>query len=141
MNISDAEVKVIRKYCLDMGGMLFADNGGGNFDTGFRRLLKLVFPELPIVEIPFDDVIFRQPFYFPKGAPPLWHHSGNTAMGVKYRGRWVVFYHQGDLIDAWKDGHSGASEGVTMEAYKMGVNVMNYAFNQYMQMNFGDVTK
>jgi len=138
IGVSHAECKILRKYCIDMGGLIFADNGGGNFDQSFRALLKRTFPELPLVEIPYDDVIFQQPFYFPSGAPPLWHHSGNQAMGVKYNGRWIVFYHQGDINDAWKDGHSGASQNLAEQAYKLGVNVINYAFNQYMQINYGD---
>ncbi len=137
MNISQSEVKVLRSYCLEMGGLLFADNGGGQFDSQFRALMKRTFPELRLVEISKDDVLFQQPFYFPSGAPPLWHHSGNNALGIKYKGRWVVFYHQGDINDAWKTGHSGASSGVAEQAYKLGVNVINYAFNQYMSINFG----
>ncbi len=142
INLSSTEISILREYCLNMGGLLFADNGGGRFDNHFRPLMRRVFPELPLVEISRDDVIFQQPFLFPAGAPPLWHHSGNEAMGIKYKGRWVVFYHQGDINDAWKTGHSGASSGVAMQAFKMGVNVMNYAFNQYMSINFeGQVPK
>lgn len=142
INLSNAEIKILREYCLNMGGLLFADNGGGRFDNHFRPLMRRVFPELPLVEISKDDVIFQQPFLFPSGAPPLWHHSGNNAMGIKYKGRWVVFYHQGDINDAWKTGHSGATPGVAMQAYKMGVNVINYAFTQYMSINFeGEVPK
>jgi len=137
VNVSQSEIKALRDYCLKMGGMVFADNGGGNFDRSFRAVMGRTFPELPIVEISYDDVIFKQPFYFPRGAPPLWHHSGQSAMGVKYKGRWIVFYHQGDINDAWKEGHSGASPGIAAQAYKLGVNVMAYAFNQYMQINFG----
>jgi hypothetical protein len=142
INLSNAEIKILREYCLDMGGLLFADNGGGNFDRNFRPLMKRVFPDLPLVEIAKDDILFQQPFLFPNGAPPLWHHSGNNAMGIKYRGRWVVFYHQGDVNDAWKNDHSGANEGTAAQAYKLGVNVINYAFNQYMTLNFsGEVPK
>ncbi len=118
---------MLRKYCMDMGGMIFADNGGGNFDRSFRAVMRRVFPDLPIVKIAHDDTIFTRPFLFPNGAPPMWHHSGSHAMGIKCRGRWVVFYHQGDINDAWKDGHSGASNGLHMPAYKMGVNVIMYA--------------
>jgi hypothetical protein len=142
ISLSNAEMKVLREYCLEMGGLIFADNGGGRFDQNFRPLMKRIFPDLPLVEISKDDVIFQQPFLFPNGAPALWHHSGNNAMGVKYKGRWVVFYHQGDVNDAWKTGHSGASEAVAAQAYKIGVNVINYAFNQYMSLNFnGNVPK
>ncbi len=57
-------------------------------------------------------------------------------MGLKYNGRWILFYHQGDIKDAWKDGHSGASKFLTEQAYKLGVNVVNYSFNQYMDLHF-----
>lgn len=137
ISVSQSEIKMLRKYCLDMGGMIFADNGGGNFDSTFRSLIRRAFPELPMLEIAYDDAIFKQPYLFPSGAPPLWHHSGSRALGVKHSGRWIVFYHQGDINDAWKNGHSGASEGLAMQAYKLGVNVINYAFNQYMRINFG----
>lgn len=139
MNISQSEIKVLREYCLEMGGLIFADNGGGRFDPQFRALMRRTFPDLSLVEIAKDDVLFQQPFFFPNGAPPLWHHSGHQAMGIKYKGRWVVFYHQGDINDAWKTGHSGASPAVAEQAYKLGVNIINYAFTQYMALNFGGV--
>ena len=132
------DLKTLRWYCQQEGGMLFADNGGGSFNTNFRALMKRVFPELDWVDIANDDVIYRQPFLFPNGAPPLWHHSGGRALGLKYNERWIVFYHQGDINDAWKTGHSGATEAQAAQAYKLGVNVMNYAFNQYMAAHFGD---
>jgi hypothetical protein len=136
LNVSQAEAKILRKYCLDLGGMIFADNGGGNFDRVFRASLQRIFPDLSLVDIASDDVLYQQPFLFVDGAPPLWHHSGNRALGIKYKGRWVVFYHQGDINDAWKEGHSGASDHVAMQAYKLGINIINYAFNQYLQSNF-----
>jgi hypothetical protein len=77
------------------------------------------------------------PFLFPNGAPPLWHHSGMRAMGLKYNGRWVVFYHQGDLNDAWQTGHSGAAPHLADQAYKLGINIINYSFNQYYERHFG----
>jgi len=142
MFFTQSEIKTLRYYCLEMGGLIFADNGGGNFDGNFRLLMRRVFPDLPMITISHDDVIFAQPFVFPNGAPPLWHHSGDDAIGIKSRGRWVVFYHQGDINDAWKDDHSGASKGLANQAFKLGINVINYAFNQYMQINFsGEVQR
>jgi hypothetical protein len=138
ISVSNEDVKALRWYCTEEWGMIFADNGGGSFNTNFRALMKRVFPELDWVDIANDDVIYRQPFLFPNGAPPLWHHSGGRALGIKFSGRWVVFYHQGDLKDAWKTGHSGVSEAQAMQAYHLGINVMNYAFNQYMAAHFGD---
>jgi hypothetical protein len=138
VSISSAEARTLRWYCLEEGGMNFADNGGAFFDTSFRRLIRRVFPEKSWVDIASDDIIFRQPFIFPNGAPPLFHHSGNRALGIKHNGRWVVFYHQGDINDAWKTGHSGVSEPVAAAAYRMGVNVIHYSFTQYMAIHHGN---
>ncbi len=137
MTFSNSDIRTLRHYCLDMGGMIFADNGGGRFDRDFRNAMRQAFPELPLVEIPHDDVIFQAPFRFPSGAPPLWHLSGTQAMGIRHRGRWVVFYHQGNMGAAWRDGHSDAQPHVVAQAYQLGINLIAYSFNQYMQINFG----
>lgn len=133
IDVTEKEAKILRQYLLREGGMLFADNGGGSFDSSFRRLLRRVLPELDLIVIPFDDDIFQNPYGLPGGAPPLWHHSGDMAMGVKYRSRWVVFYHQGDLGDAWKTGHSGTSKESAELAYRLGVNVIQYSVVHYLE--------
>lgn len=135
---SRKDVETLRWYCTQEGGLIFADNGGGSFNQSFRALMRRAFPELEWVDISNDDILFQQPFIFPSGAPPLWHHSGDRALGLKHNGRWVVFYHQGDLNDAWKTGHSGATENQAMQAYRLGTNIINYAFNQYMSIHYGD---
>ena len=38
--------------------------------------------------------------------------------------------------DAWRDDHSGASAEVADQAYKLGVNIMFYAFNQYYNRHY-----
>ena len=136
MSVSDSEVKVLREYCENEGGMLFIDNGGGYFDGQVRALLRRVFPGKPLVDIPNDDSIYQKPYVFPDGAPPFWHHSGYRALGVRSEGRWMVFYHPGDVNDAWKDDHSGASQEVADQAYKLGVNIMYYAFTQYYHRHY-----
>ena len=136
MSVSDREVKVLRDYCLIEGGMLFIDNGGGNFDSSVRNLLRRVFPGRSLIDISNDDPIYQMPYVFPDGAPPFWHHAGMRAMGIRDEGRWVVFYHPGDVNDAWKDDHSGASDEVADQAYKLGVNIMFYAFNQYYHRHY-----
>ena len=136
ISLSDSEVKVLRNYCLVEGGMLFIDNGGGYFDGAVKAMLRRVFPGRPLVDIPNDDTIYQQPYVFPDGAPPFWHHAGYRAMGVRDEGRWVVFYHPGDINDAWKDDHSGASAEVADQAYKLGINVMYYAFTQYYHRHY-----
>ncbi len=138
MRLSRTEINTLRWYCFEEGGMIFADNGGGSFNRAFRSAMRRVFPDKRWINIADDDILYRQPFLFPNGAPRLWHHSGNRALGMKHQGRWIVFYHQGDINDAWKTGHSGASEEEAQQAYKLAVNVINYAFNQYMHIHYGD---
>ena len=138
MSVSDSEVKILRDYCEKEGGMLFIDNGGGYFDGQVKALLRRVFPNRPLVDIPNDDAIYQKPYVFPDGAPPFWHHSGYRALGVRDEGRWMVFYHPGDVNDAWKDDHSGATAEVADQAYKLGVNVIYYAFTQYYRRHYGD---
>lgn len=138
IGVTGRDIKTLRWYCKEEGGMLFVDNGGGHFDQSFRNLMQRVFPNLPLVDIPNDDILFRQPHLFPNGAPPMWSHAGRRARGIKYNGRWIVFYHPGDLNDAWKDGHSGTSKKAASQAYKMGINVINYSFNQYIDLHFPD---
>ena len=134
--ISSADVKTLQWYLTTEGGMIFADNGGGGFDRAFRGLMRRVFPDKALIDIPTDDPIFRAPYGFPNGAPPLWKHSGSKAQGIRHEGRWVVFYHQGDINDAWKDGHSGVSDNIAEQAYRMGINVIYYAFNRYHEIHF-----
>jgi hypothetical protein len=136
INISEREVKILREYCEREGGMLFIDNGGGYFGHSVRQLLRRVFPGKNLVDIANDDPIYQAPFVFPDGAPPFWHHDGNRALGIRHEGRWVVFYHPGDVNDAWKDGHSGAAPQVADQAYKLGVNIIYYAFNQYYKRHY-----
>jgi hypothetical protein len=72
------------------------------------------------------------PFGFPNGAPAFWHHGGRRALGVKHEGRWVVFYHPGDMNDAWKSqGFTDVSPEMRDAAMNLGVNLINYAFNQW----------
>ena len=136
ISISAGEAKILREYCEKEHGLLFIDNGGGHFDSSVRRMLQQVFPGKGLVDIPNDDSIYQQPFVFPDGAPPFWHHAGYRAMGIRNEGRWMVFYHPGDINDAWKDDHSGASAEVADQAYKLGVNVMFYAFSKYYRHHY-----
>ena len=136
IRISQREAKILREYCENEGGMLFIDCGGGNFGWSVRQMLSRVFPGKSLVDIPNVDPIYQAPYIFPDGAPRFWHHDGNRALGIRHEGRLVVFYHPGDVKDAWKDGHSGVKPEIADQAYKLGVNVIYYAFNQYYRRHY-----
>ena len=131
--VSAADVKVLREYLLD-GGMLFADAGSPEFHNSFTALMAAVFPDRQLVTIADDDPLFQAPFTFPNGAPPLWHHGGYKAMGVKHQNRWAVFYHPGDVNDAWKTGGSGMSRDLMEQSYRLGVNIIYHAFSNYLDL-------
>ncbi|MDP6635284.1 MAG: DUF4159 domain-containing protein [Phycisphaerae bacterium] len=133
ISLSNSELKILRNYCLVEGGMILADSAGGHFDRSFRSICKRLFPGKQLVDVPDDDPLYREQFLFPNGAPPLWHHNNNyRPQGIKHEGTWVVYYHSGDMGDAWRTGHSGSSKAVTDRAYKLGINIMYYTFTRYL---------
>jgi len=136
ISITTSDRATLRKYCMD-GGLIFVSSGGGSFDGEFKRLMQDIFPDGPLSDIPNDDLIFREPYVFPDGAPAFWHHGGNRALGVRAPGtsRLCVFYHPGDIHDAWKSGHSGLSSDKVASAFKLGINVISYAFTSYLDMH------
>lgn len=133
INIPAGDIKTLREY-LTGGGMLFADAGSPHWHANFVGLMKAVFPGEALRVIADDDPIFRYPFAFPNGAPPLWHHGGWRALGIKHKNRWAVFYHPGDLKDAWKTGHSGLAPHLAKGSIEVGMNVVYYAFTHYLEL-------
>jgi hypothetical protein len=137
IRVSDRDVSILRDYLMN-GGMLFADCGSPRWDSSFRSLAQRVFPGEPLTTISDDDPIFQAPFAFANGAPPLWHHGGTHAQGVKYKGRWAIFYHPGDINDAWKIGRSGMDPKLAEGAIEMGVNIVYYSFTHYLELTRKD---
>ncbi len=133
IRVSDTDVRILREYLMG-GGMLFADCGSPRWDSSFRSFIRRVFPGESLLTISDDDVIFQLPYTFANGAPPLWHHGGNDALGVKYKGRWAVFYHPGDLNDAWKNDRGGLEVKMAEGALEMGVNIIYYSFSNYLEL-------
>jgi hypothetical protein len=130
-NLSNEDCKALREYCLN-GGMIIGDAGSHTFNASFRRLLGRIFKDKRLIDISDDDVIYQQPFRFPDGAPSFWHHGGRRALGIKHEGQWVVFYHPGDMNDAWKSrGYSDVTPEMRHNAMKLGINLVAYAFNRW----------
>ena len=71
---SDADAANLRRY-LTGGGFLHIDDNYG-MDKFIRIELKKVFPELELIELPFDHPIYHQKFDFPKGIPKIHEHDG-----------------------------------------------------------------
>lgn len=131
INVSKPEIKVLREYLLNKHGMLFGDNGGsGHFHSQFLAMMAAVLPEVRPVPIPLDDVIHRVPYHIPF-LPYVAPHGGKQALGWWLDGRWVCYYHPGDIADAWCDGHAGVKPEVWECCYQLGTNIIFYAHVEY----------
>ncbi len=127
---STEEASNLRNYLLG-GGFLHVDDNYG-MDKFVRLELKKVFPELELVEIPFNHAIYHQKFKFPNGLPKIHEHDGKPAQGfgLFHQGRLVVFYsYECDLGNGWEDQriHNDPEEK-RLQALRMGANLISYCF-------------
>jgi hypothetical protein len=131
ITLSKSEIKTLREYLVDKQGMLFIDNGGSQtFHSQAFAMMRLVVPEIEPVKVPLDDIIHRVPYQIPF-LPYVAPHGGRDAYGWKLNGRWICYYHPGDIGDAWSDGHSGVKSEVWEACYQLGTNVIFYAHAEY----------
>lgn len=137
ISLSNKEVKTLREYMLDRHGMIFCDNGGSrHYHNQFLAAMNRVLPEVRPVPVPLDDTIHRVPFPLPF-LPYVAPHGGKQALGWSVDGRWVAYYHPGDIGDAWADGHSGVRPEVYEACYQLGANVMMYATVEHTKWKLG----
>lgn len=128
VRFDDDEVKILRNY-FAAGGFLHADDNYG-MDSSFRREIVKVFPDSPLVELPFDHPVYRSFYEFPHGLPKIHEHDNKPAQGfgIFYEGRLVVFYtYECDLGDGWEDPeiHNDSPEK-REAALRMGINIVMY---------------
>ncbi len=127
---TNEEAANLRKYLLG-GGFLHIDDNYG-LDKFIRLELKKVFPELELIELPYDHAVYHQKFNFPKGLPKIHEHDGKPAQGfgIIYEGRLVIFYsYECDLGNGWEDQriHNDPEEK-RQQALRMGGNLLMYCF-------------
>jgi len=92
VKMNDDEARALRSY-LDAGGLLWADDNFG-MDKSFREVVKRLYPDSPLTELPFSHPLFKYPNAFPAGAPKVHEHDGGPArvFAVVKGGRVVVLY-------------------------------------------------
>jgi hypothetical protein len=131
INLSDSEIKILRTYLLEHHGMLFGDNGGSSSWEGqFVGMMKKVLPTVEPINVYLDHPIHRIPYALPR-LPIVAPHGRSNALGWVVDGRLVVYYHPGDIGDAWADGHSGVPQEIWESSYQLGVNIIHYAHSEY----------
>jgi hypothetical protein len=125
------EAENLRKYLME-GGFLHIDDNYG-LDKFVRPEMKKVFPELELVELPFNHPIYSQKYKFEKGLPKIHEHDGKPAQGfgLIFKGRLVCFYdYESDLGNGCEDaGIYDDSEEKRTQALQMGANIIQHVFS------------
>ena len=129
--LTDGEAENLRNY-LVAGGFLHIDDNYG-LDPFVRPQLKKVFPELELVELPFNHPIYHQKYEFKNGLPKIHEHDNKPpqGFGLIYEGRLVCFYtYECDLGNGWEDaGTYSDSPEIRLKALQMGANLISYVFS------------
>lgn len=132
IKFTPTEVANMRRY-LTSGGFLWVDDDFG-IDESFRREMKKVFPDAPLVELPHSHPIFHALYEFPDGLPKIHEHSGGPAKayGIVRDGRLVVFYSfDSDIGDGLEDENVHQDPPDKREsAMRMGLNIVHYALTR-----------
>ncbi|MBL7921120.1 MAG: DUF4159 domain-containing protein [Bacteroidia bacterium] len=127
---SNQEAENLRNYLIAGGFLHVSDNYG--MDKFVRTQLKKVFPELDLIELPFDHPVYHQKYDFTTGLPKIHEHDNGApkGYGLIYKGRLVCFYDfECDLGDGWESAEIHKdSEEARSKALKMGANLISYAF-------------
>ena len=127
--LSDAEVVRLREY-LTRGGFLHVDDNYG-LDASFRREIRRVFPDRPLVDVPLSHPIYHIVYDLPRGLPKIHEHDGKPprGYGIFLGDRLAVFYsHESDLGNGWEDvGTYADPPALHEQALRMGVNLFVYA--------------
>lgn len=127
ISLSRDQIRILREYMVDRHGLLFIDNGGSrHFHGQVNRMMGQILPRVKPVPIALDDTIHRIPYPIPF-LPYVAPHGGKEALGWKVDGRWVAYYHPGDIGDAWAEDHAGVKPRIYEACYQLGTNIINYA--------------
>ncbi|MCL4509600.1 MAG: DUF4159 domain-containing protein [Bacteroidetes bacterium] len=130
IRFTDEQAKRLRLY-LENGGFLYADDDYG-MDLPFRREMKKVFPDKPLVELPFSYGLYHCVYDFPNGVPKIqdWKDGKPPqAFGIFLGKRLVVYYtYESNPSDGWDppEVHSDP-ESKRLEALEFGTNLVYWA--------------
>ncbi len=129
MKFTPTEVANMRRY-LTSGGFWWVDDDFG-VAPSFRREIARIFPDTPLIEIPYSHPIFHGLYDFPHGLPKIHEHDGGPAKGygIVHDGRLVVFFsYDTDLGDGLEDEevHHDPPEK-REQALRMGIDIVQYA--------------
>lgn len=130
IHFTDQEVARLREYVL-RGGFLHIDDNYG-MDESFRREIKRIFPDRPLVDVPLSHPIYHIVYDMPKGTPKIMEHDGKPAqgLGIFIGDRLALYYsYQTDLSDGWEGPQieDEVTPAMHEAAIRMGINLFVYA--------------
>lgn len=135
MKLSETEVRRLREY-LTRGGFLHVDDNYG-LDESFRREIARVFPDRPLVEVPYSHPIYHLVYDVPNGPVKVHEHDGKPAKGygIFIGNRLAVYYtFSADLGNGWEDvGTYPDPPALHEQALRLGVNLFTYAVTSRVQ--------
>jgi len=128
--LSDEEIDRFRNYLLH-GGFLYADDDYG-MDKYFREIMKKVFPDRSLIELPFSHGIYQIQFQFDNGLPKIHEHDEKPPQGFGIfddTGRLMVYYTmETNISDGWADPEVHNDPPEKREAaLRMGANIIIWA--------------
>ncbi|MBI1182849.1 DUF4159 domain-containing protein [bacterium] len=130
--LNEEETENLRLY-LYSGGFLHIDDNYG-MDPYVRIMLKQLFPDKELVELPFDHPIYHEKYNFDNGLPKVHEHDGKAPQGfaIMHENRVLVFYsYETDLGDGWEDEEVHHDPpAIHQKALMMGCNLLQYAFTK-----------
>jgi hypothetical protein len=131
IRLSPEEIERLRDY-LESGGFFYVNDSYG-LDASFRKLVRELFPEKELEELPNSHPIYHV-FYDLPGLPKIHEHDGKPpqGFGITIDGRLALFYtYESDIGDGLEDArvHNDPPEKREL-AMKMAVNILMYAITQ-----------
>jgi hypothetical protein len=129
IRFAEENLERLRRYLLG-GGFLFINDSYG-MDKAVRREIARLFPDRPLMELPFNHPIYHCLYDFPNGLPKIHEHDNKPAQGFAILDgeRVVLFYaYESDIGDGWEDPQVHHDPAHKREAaLKMGANLACYA--------------
>jgi len=128
IKLNDAEINNLRNFCF-AGGFIYIDDCYG-LDQHIRPLIKKIFPEAELVELPNSHKIYSSYFKFSNGLPKIHEHDNLPAQGfgIYINKKLALFYtYQSDIGDGCEDEWvHNLPNSLREQALKMFANIIIY---------------
>lgn len=118
LRLRDVEKDLLKRY-VENGGFIVAEAccGRKEFDQGFHELVRELWPDNDLIDLPADHPVWRAFFPVPPGSFKL----KGLQMGCKT----VLIYSPQDMSCLWEA--NAAESGPGQLAFRMGTNIVAYA--------------